>query len=40
MSMSALAQRFEVSATAISKSVLRGKAIAKEQGLELEQIKV
>ena len=38
MSMSALARRFEVSATAISKSVLRGKALAKELGFELERL--
>jgi predicted DNA-binding protein YlxM (UPF0122 family) len=36
MSMSELARRFEVSATAISKSVLRGKALAKTHDFELE----
>jgi putative transposase len=36
MSMSELAGRFEISATAISKSVLRGKTLAKKHGFELE----
>jgi hypothetical protein len=34
--MSELAGRFEISATAISKSVLRGKTLAKKHGFELE----
>jgi hypothetical protein len=36
MSMSELALRFEVSATTSSKSVLRGKALAKKHDFELE----
>jgi putative transposase len=36
MSMSELAGRFQISATAISKSVLRGKTLAKKHGFELE----
>jgi hypothetical protein len=36
MSMSALSQKFEVSATAISKSVLRGKALAREHDFQFE----
>ncbi|MCP4745820.1 MAG: hypothetical protein GY874_06710 [Desulfobacteraceae bacterium] len=35
MSATSLAPKFDVSATAISKSVLRGEAIAQENGFEL-----
>lgn len=37
ISLSALAQKFEVSATAISKSVLRGKFIARDHNYKLEE---
>ena len=39
MSVSFLAQRFELSATAISKSVLRGEALVRENGYLLEDKK-
>jgi len=40
MSVSALARRFEVSATAISRSVLRGEALARENDYVLEENEV
>ena len=38
MSLSKLAQRFELSATAISKAVLRGKALAMDNDYQLEDL--
>jgi putative transposase len=40
ISISELARRFEVSPTAISKSVLRGKILVKEGGYKLENANV
>jgi transposase len=40
MSITSLASKFDVSATTISQSVVRGEAMARDSGFELENNKV